>query len=166
MAIPQAKFREIVFQLLYSKDTGLTEEQSSISLYMKELQVARSAVCQSLIKASAIQQHIKEIDEMIARTSQSFTFDRIQLVERNILRLAVYEITIEKIIPPKVSITEAMRLGRKFATPEAANFINAILDAIYKKMIGEIPTLNEIENSLKEMEAKENYRDHEEICNE
>lgn len=165
MAIPQAKLREIVFQLLYSHDTGRTEEQCSISLLMKELQVARSAVFQALIKASDIQQHLTEIDAMIANTAQSYTFERIQLVERSILRLAIYELTIEKTTPPKVSIAEAMRLGRKFATPEAANFINAILDAIYKKMVGEVPTQDAIEDSIKEMEAIENIQGHLDICN-
>lgn len=155
MAIPQAKLREIVFQLLYSHDTGRTEDQSSIALLMKELQVARSGVHQAMIKACAAQQHLVEIDAVIAQAVHSYTFERIQIVERNILRLAVYELTIEKTIPPKVSIAEAMRLGRKFATPEAANFINAILDNIYKQMIGETPAFDEIEKSVKEMEARE-----------
>lgn len=155
MAIPQAKLREIVFQLLYSHDTGRTEEQSSIALLMKELQVARSAVHQSLIKANAVQQNLQEIDAAITEAVHSYTFDRIQLVERNILRLGVYELTIEKTAPPKVSISEAMRLGRKFASPESANFINAILDNVYKKMIGENPELEALEQSVKEMEAVE-----------
>ncbi len=155
MAIPQAKLREIVFQLLYSHDTGRTEEQSSIALLMKELQVARSGVHQAMIKANAIQQNLPEIDAAITKAVHSYTFDRIQLVERNILRLGVFELIIEKTTPPKVSISEAMRLGRKFASPESANFINAILDNIYKQIIGENPAFDSIEQSVKEMEVKE-----------
>ncbi|MBA3602498.1 MAG: transcription antitermination factor NusB [Parachlamydiaceae bacterium] len=155
MAIPQAKLREIVFQLLYSHDTGRTDELSSISLLMKELQVARSGVYQAMIKANAIQQNLHEIDAVITDAVHGYTFDRIQVVERNILRLGVFELTIEKTAPPKVSISEAMRLGRKFASPESANFINAILDNIHKQMIGENPKLDALEQSVKEMEAKE-----------
>ncbi len=155
MAIPQAKLREIVFQLLYSHDTGRTDELSSISLLMKELKIARSGVYQAMIKANTIQQNLNEIDATITDAVHGYTFDRIQVVERNILRLGVFELTIEKTTPPKVSISEAMRLGRKFASPEAANFINAILDNIHKQMIGENPELDALEQSVKELEAKE-----------
>jgi N utilization substance protein B len=54
-------------------------------------------------------------------------------VERNLLRLGAYEIYFSKSVPPKVAISEAVRLARKFASSESANFINAILDALYKK---------------------------------
>ncbi len=164
MVLPQAKLREIVFQLLYSHDTGRTDEHCSIGLLMKELQVARSNVHQAMIKANAIQQNLHDIDTIIADAVHGYTFDRIQVVERNILRLGVYELTLEKTTPPKVTISEAMRLGRKFASPEAANFVNAIMDNIHKQLIGEKPEFDAIEQSVKEMEAKEKIVPPMELC--
>lgn len=157
MAIPQSKLRELVLQLLYSIDTGRTEEQCSIKLLMKELQVARSAVLQALEKVSSIQNNLSEIDQLIAKTAHNYSFERIQNVEKNILRLAIFELTLDKDIPPKVAISEAMRLARKFATPESANFVNAILDNVYKTSLGEDPGINAIEETARVLEAREHY---------
>jgi transcription antitermination protein NusB len=155
MALPQVKFREIIFQLLYSFDTGRTEEQGSIALLMKELKVTRSKVYEALNRTCLIQKHLPEIDTIIRNTVHGYSFERIQSVERNILRLAVFELTIEKEIPPKVTITEAMRLARKFSTPESSNFINAILDNIYKAMLGETQEPESIEETAQALVALE-----------
>lgn len=155
MALPQAKLREIIFQLLYSRDVGRSEESNSIALLMKELHVTRSGVYLALSKASELQNHQDEIDATITKAVQGYTFARIQSVERCILRLATYELTIEKTNPPKVIITEAMRLARKFSTPESSNFINAVLDAIYKSTLGTPLTFEAIATSVQEMEAQE-----------
>jgi N utilization substance protein B len=69
---------------------------------------------------------------MIAETSKEYELNRIPRVERNLLRLGAYEICYSD-VPPKVAINEAVRLTKKFATDESGNFINAILDAIFKK---------------------------------
>lgn len=155
MALPPQKMREIVFQLLYSHDTGRSEELSSVALLMKELQMARSSVYQAMGKASSILQSLEEIDATITETVHSYAFDRIQSVERNILRLAIFELMIDKTVPPKVAISEAMRLARKFSTPESANFVNAILDNIYKGMLGETRELETIDRSAREIEILE-----------
>lgn len=152
MALPAKKMREVVFQLLYSNDTGSTEEQNSVSLLMKELQMARTGIYKAKEKVASIHQNLQEIDALITETVQSYAFDRIQSVERNILRLAIFELKFDESVPAKVSIAEAMRLARKFSTPESANFINAVLDNIYKGMRGESPELETIENSAREME--------------
>lgn len=132
MAVPQAKIREIVFQMLYSMNMGHAESKDLIELMMKELSVSKSSVLQAMKKVDAIQDHLVEIDAIIAKTSHAYDFDRIQNIEKNILRLGLYELLIEKEIPPKVAIAEAIRLTRKFGTPESAAFVNALLDAIYK----------------------------------
>lgn len=155
MALPPKKMREVVFQLLYSHDTGRSEEQSSVALLMKELQMTRSCVYQAMVKATSIHQNLQEIDAAISEAVHSYAFERIQSVERNILRLAIFELKIDKTVPPKVAITEAMRLARKFSTPESANFVNAILDNIYKGMLGETPELETIEKSVREIDILE-----------
>lgn len=155
MALPQSKLREIIFQLLYSHDTGRNEELGSIALLMRELQVSRSNVLQALAKASLVREQLSTIDAAIAKTAHGYAFERIQLVEKNILRLAIYELLFDKSIPPKVAISEAMRLARKFSTPESANFVNAILDSIYKESEGQTPEYKAIEESVREIEVQE-----------
>ncbi len=72
---------------------------------------------------------------MIAQTAFGYEFDRIPHVERAVLRLGIYELYFSNEVPPKVAISEAVRLAKKFATIESSRFINGILDALYKKKL-------------------------------
>jgi transcription antitermination protein NusB len=65
-----------------------------------------------------------------------------------VLRLALYEMLHDDQIPPKVAIAEAIRLSRKFSTPESSSFINAILDAIYKSSQGEQANVKQMSASV------------------
>lgn len=137
MSLPAQKFREIVFQMLYSFDMGKAQDEPMAELLSNELAVAKSSVKAAQERVRDLLSRIDEIDALIAKTSHSYEFERIQSVERNILRIGVYEILHDPSIPPKVAIAEAMRLARKFSTKEAASFVNAILDCIYKGSQGE-----------------------------
>ncbi len=138
MALSQKKFREIVFLALYSRDLSESEEQDLIAFLMKELSVSKSSVRQALVRVQLIEDKVKDLDSLIEKHSKSYEFSRIPGVERNILRLALYEILYDEEIPPKVAMAEAIRLARKFTTRDAATFVNAILDAAYKKNDEEI----------------------------
>ncbi len=127
MSLPPNKFREIVFQALFS--TG--EEEGLVPLLMKERKVTRKAVKQGLERAAAIRAITADLDEVIEKSSASYPIERIQKVELCILRLGAYEILHDEAIPPKVAIDEAVRLTRKFSTREATAFVNAVLDHIY-----------------------------------
>jgi len=80
--------------------------------------------------------HSKELDNLISRASQNWRLERIARVDHSILRLAVYELLYKGDIPPKVSINEAVDLGKKFGTGESGAFINGILDKIYHSLTG------------------------------
>jgi len=144
MALPQQKFRELVFQVLYSLELGGSEKDEIITLLMKELQVTRRSVREAYEKVERILTKRAEIDEILTRISISYSFERIQTVEKNILRLSLYELLHEEDLPKKVVIAEAVRLARKFGTPESANFVNALLDAVYKESLGEPKDLESI----------------------
>ncbi len=75
---------------------------------------------------------LEEIDALITRFSLSYQFDRIARVEKNVLRLGVYELCFSESMPPKVAIAEAIRLTRKFSTAESSSFVNAVLDAVFQ----------------------------------
>ena len=74
------------------------------------------------------------IDKLITQSSKNWRLERMSLADRNILRVGVYEILYMNDIPPKVSIDEAVELGKKFGTEESGAFINGILDSIYNKL--------------------------------
>lgn len=136
MALSQQKFREIVFQLLYSQDIGRPNEALMLELMMAELAVSKKNVRLAQERVHFIQERLSEIDPLIASVSTSYDFERIQTVTKNILRLGVFELLFDDEIPPKVAIAEAIRLSRKFNTPESATFVNALLDHLYQVSLG------------------------------
>ena len=71
-----------------------------------------------------------EIDALIERYSENWKLSRMSLVDRNVIRIAVYEMLYCSDIPPKVSINEAVDIGKKFGTEESGAFINGIIDSI------------------------------------
>jgi N utilization substance protein B len=84
-------------------------------------------------RLAKIQSFKEVIDEWIAKTATAYELERIPRVERNLLRLGIFELLFSQDIPPKVAISEAMRLARKFSSASSADFMNAILDTIYKQ---------------------------------
>ena len=77
-----------------------------------------------------VEQHRVEIDRILGKHSEHWALDRMSRVDHNILRMAVFELLWCQDIPPKVSINEAIELGKKFSTEKSAMFINGVLDKI------------------------------------
>lgn len=136
MALPKQKFREIVLLLLYSYDIAKSELEDVIAMIMETLLVTKKTVKEAQERVDDILLKVEEIDKLIQSISFSYAFERIQKIECNIIRLGAYEIIFDESVPYKVAISEAIRLARKFSTPEAATFVNALLDAIYQLQEG------------------------------
>ena len=79
--------------------------------------------------------HAIEVDELIKIRSKNWDFDRITLIDKLILRMALVEMMYMAEIPPKVSITEGVEIAKQFSTEDSSSFINGILDAIYNEMV-------------------------------
>jgi N utilization substance protein B len=77
-----------------------------------------------------IDAHLDEINSLIRQFSEHWRLDRMSRVDRNIIRLAIYELLRRPDIPAKVSINEAVELGKRFGTEDSSAFINGILDRI------------------------------------
>ena len=86
-----------------------------------------------------------KIDNIIQQISEHWRISRMALVDRNILRMAVFELLYEENIAPAIIINEAIEIAKKYSGDEAATFVNGILDAIRKN-------LKDIKKSLKEKE--------------
>ena len=136
MTIPAQKFREILFQLLYSHTIGRPANDDMVDLLTHELSVTKKVVREAIERLQLLLKHLSEIDALIEKASYSYAFERIQTVEKNILRIGVFELLFDDTIPAKVAIAEGIRLSKKFSTKESASFVNAILDAIYQSSLG------------------------------
>ncbi|NGX52108.1 MAG: hypothetical protein KR126chlam5_00402 [Candidatus Anoxychlamydiales bacterium] len=133
MALVKQKFREIVFQMLFSNNFIESEEESIVPFIMKQIKTTKKNTLLSLDYVNKIVPNLKTIDAEIKKVSTSYEIGRIGKVEITILRLALYEMLFDENIPCKVAISEAIRLTKKFANIKSASFINAILDAIFQK---------------------------------
>ncbi len=155
MALAHQKFREIVFLLLYSYDLGKGADEEVIPLVMTELAVTRKSVKEAQHRMCEVLKMKSQLDALIEKISKSYDFDRIQSVEKNVLRLGLYEMMHDDEIPPKVAIAEAMRLTRKFATPAAASFVNAVMDKAYRMSKGETFDDSAMKESVQALEESE-----------
>ena len=82
--------------------------------------------------------HVAEVDALITRHAEHWRMERMPAVDRNILRLAVYEMT-HGGTPAAVTIDEALELARKFSGEESVQFVNGVLDAIHRSQLAGAP---------------------------
>lgn len=81
-----------------------------------------------------VEEHLDKIDSQIALASDRWTLDRMPAIDRNILRIATFEIIYDKNIPISVSINEAIEIAKEYGTPDSSKFINGVLGAIAAKL--------------------------------
>ena len=81
-------------------------------------------------------EHLKEIDNIIKTAAPQWPINQISIVDRNILRLGIYELLYEdkKAVPPKVAINEAIELAKSFGGENSGKFINGVLGTVYKNL--------------------------------
>jgi len=150
------KARECALQMLFAADVAGTRGDQLARTFWSELSDgdlepgAQEFATRLAMGALA---HLDEVDERIRSRAEHWRISRMALVDRNLLRLAVYEFLHEP-TPRTVTINEALEIARRFSTYEATQFINGILDAIKRDLDRDSP---EPEASAdEESEAKEN----------
>ncbi|MBP9854104.1 MAG: transcription antitermination factor NusB [Candidatus Omnitrophica bacterium] len=79
-----------------------------------------------------VETHIAVIDEKISQYATNWQLKRMAIIDRNIMRMGVFELLYTQDIPPKVSINEAVELAKKYGDVESSKFVNGILDKIHK----------------------------------
>jgi N utilization substance protein B len=114
-------------------DAATVEKEPIIQLIMGELKITKNAALEAYEEAFDIFRKRDELDTIIGKFAKAYTIDRIHRVERNILRIGVYELLYRKDVPPLVVIAEGIRLGNKFSTDDACKFVNAVLDTVMKE---------------------------------
>jgi transcription antitermination protein NusB len=87
--------------------------------------------------AEGVEQNIEEIDKIIVDTAPEWPIDQITVVDRNVLRVGIYELMFLKDVPPKVAINEAVEMGKIFGGESSGKFVNGVLGTLYKKIAPE-----------------------------
>ncbi len=134
--------RERAMQMLYQMDVSSESPEHVLKYYWKMHPPKSEEVRNyTLFLFDGTVKNLKLIDELIVKYSKNWKLSRMPIVDRNILRLAVFELLFEEDVPPSVAINEALEIARRFSNEDSTQFINGVLDAIYKNF------------SLKEMEG-------------
>ncbi|HKE05877.1 MAG TPA: transcription antitermination factor NusB [Blastocatellia bacterium] len=131
--------RECALQMLFSYDVAHPSVEELIETYWGEMAEAAEEVRRfaNELVAGTIS-HLDEIDERIRLRTEHWRISRMATVDRNLLRLAVFEFMYQPSTPTTVAINEALEIARRFSTHEATQFINGILDAIKRDVESEV----------------------------
>ena len=122
--------RELAIQALFYMDISKNDSQETVELFCDNFVRSKNAIPFFLELVNGVIDYRSKIDYIIERFSSNWKIGRMSCVDRNIIRLAVYELLFCNDIPSKVSINEAIDVGKKFGTEESGAFINGILDSI------------------------------------
>lgn len=129
--------RELAIQVLFHMEYNDGGPEEAFELVCENFDAPEwvKAFSKDLVKG--VVEHKEEVDRRIRKASKNWRLERMSRVDRSVLRLATYEIIFREDIPPKVSIDEAVELGKKFGAEDSAAFINGILDNIYNTWASE-----------------------------
>jgi N utilization substance protein B len=126
----RTRARERALQALYQIDVAAEGIEEALAGFWKSFEPVERDVMQlaeALVRGVAA--HRREVDQEIERVSTNWRLDRMAKVDRNVLRLAVYEL-LETDVPVKVAINEAIELGKKYGSESTGAFVNGVLDKV------------------------------------
>ena len=127
------KARELALQMLFQHDMSGNAPDMIITTF-EELQKSKPNTREFATKIfRGTLDHMPSIDEMITAQADNWRLERMAVVDRNIIRMSVYEFLHESDTPKLVIIDEAIEIAKKFGTQKSSQFINGILDGILKR---------------------------------
>jgi len=131
----RTKARECALQILYQVDitkSGYNECQKDFWRTKKDKLIDDSIVEFANMLVKGTSENLEKIDGIIGNYATNWDISRMAVVDRNIMRLATYELIFLDDIPPKVSINEAVDIAKKYGDKDSGKFVNGILDKINK----------------------------------
>ena len=128
----RSKAREVALHLLYQIEITKGDSARAFESYLERHPQRQEVIDFSSLLLEGTVKNIKTIDGLIKKYVKNWEIGRMAIVDRNILRVACYELYFVDEIPPKVSINEAIELAKRFGDVDSPRFVNGILDKIYK----------------------------------
>ena len=125
--------RELALKFLYQSELNKGNIDEQMKLFLKRNSSQEEVETFMLELVKSILKQINEIDEIIQKFSDNWVLDRMTVIDRNILRMGTCELLFSFSTPPKVAINEAVDIAKKYGNEDSPEFINGILDKIYKE---------------------------------
>jgi len=128
--------REYALKILYQAEITRREIKTVSELFWSDVDNIDKTVQQFADRlVIGAYEHIKVIDDKIAQYATNWQIKRMAVIDRNVLRMGVFELLFAPDIPPKVTINEAVDLAKKYGDMESSKFVNGILDKIHKSEV-------------------------------
>ncbi|MFO0984543.1 MAG: transcription antitermination factor NusB [Planctomycetota bacterium] len=128
--------REVALKALYLLDVRGDEIVPELDGYLREDTQDEDVLSYARVLIDGVREHLREIDEQIAAAAQNWELKRLAVVDRNILRIAVFELLREADVPARAVLNEAIEIGKKFSTAQSGAFINGVLDKVLSRLPG------------------------------
>ena len=126
----RSKARKAALDLLYESDIRRTSAEILLAQRIESLEYLIRDYTKTLVAGVALNK--SRIDELIQSYAQGWDFDRMPVIDRNLLRIAIYELLYEKDLAPAIAISEAVELAKTLSTDDSATYVNGILSTIDK----------------------------------
>jgi N utilization substance protein B len=135
----RTRSREIALQVLYQVEMSGGDADEAVDLFWRHFNPSPELQEFSRRIVAGVRAHRNKIDAIIESFSEHWRLDRITIVDRSILRLAIFELLMCPDIPTKVVINEAVELGKRFGSDQSGSFVNGMLDSIARQLTRPAP---------------------------
>ncbi len=126
------KSRELALQALYQGELAGQARLLGFEEFCAHFQVSKKAIPYAIKLLGGVQEKSEEINQLISRYAENWRLERMSVIDRNILRLAVFELHYQDDVPTSVAINEAVEIAKRYSTDDSGSFINGILDGLAK----------------------------------
>ena len=141
MAGGRRKARSIALQALYEIDSVQHDPEETLKNLREELNLSEETFKFASELVNGVIRYKEKLDAQIHRYAPAWPIEQIAFIDRNILRLAIFEILIDNKIPVKVAINEAVELAKNFGGDSSSKFINGVLGAVSANISKEDPSI-------------------------
>ncbi len=128
--------RRIALQVLYEYDTARHDVEAVLMRHIQARQLDSAAVEFARELVRGVLAHLDEIDAQIQSAAQEWPLSQMARIDKNILRLAIYEILFNNAVPAKAAINEAVELAKTFGSDTSSRFVNGVLGTIFSRAHG------------------------------
>jgi N utilization substance protein B len=118
--------------MLYQMEVNREAVGAALERYVKVFPYEEDIVSYTRFLLEGVTRELKGLDSCIVEASEHWKLSRITYVDKNILRVAIFEMLHSAEVPPKVAIDEALELAKKFGTEDSKDFVNGILDRVLR----------------------------------
>lgn len=122
--------RKWALQILYQNELVSGPIEESLKTFWENHSESEREFTERLVRG--VIDHRDEIDSALRECSEHWSLERMNVVDRNLLRLGAFELRYHREIPPQVVINEAVEMAKQYGTSESSSFVNGILDRIYR----------------------------------